>query len=383
MTAPNDVDAAADGRSNLLDPDVEPAVQVRGVEHAFGTGEIRKRALVDNSVTLLPGELVILTGPSGSGKTTLLTLIGALRSVQTGSLRVLGRELRGLSEEGLREVRRSIGFIFQAHNLFESLTARQNVRTVLDLYDVPVAEQDRRAADMLARLGLAARVDYRPQQLSGGQRQRVAVARALVHHPRLVLADEPTAALDQASGREVIDLLKEVTRTEKGTVLLVTHDSRLLDVADRIVNMVEGRIASEIVVEDAVTIISFLSRCPLFQHTTPAALTEVAQKMVRELAAPGTPIVRQGDEGDKFYVIRHGVVEVTRETEGETAVVAVLGRGDHFGEVALLSGGTRNATAVAREPTVLYSLRKVDFLEALASSPSLDRQLREVFFKRR
>lgn len=362
---------------------VEPAVQVTAVNHYFGTGETKKQALADNTVTLLPGEMVIMTGPSGSGKTTLLTLIGGLRTVQEGSVEVLGREMRGLKQEQLTEVRRNIGFIFQAHNLFDSLTARQNVRTSLELHSHSAEEQDRLATEMLKRLGLGDRIDHKPQQLSGGQRQRVAIARALVNRPKLVLADEPTAALDKASGREVINLLKELAQTEKSTILLVTHDSRILDVADRIVNMIDGRIASEIVVEEAVTIVAFLRRCPVFANTTPAALAQVAEKMVRERFNAGARVVRQGDEGEKFYLIRSGTVNVVREDDGTGEVIAMLSRGDFFGEVALLSGGRRNATIVAIEPTVVYSLKKGDFLAALAASPSLDDQLRGVFFSRR
>ena len=362
---------------------VEPAVQVTAVSHYFGTGETRKQALIDSTVTLLPGEMVIMTGPSGSGKTTLLTLIGGLRTVQEGSVEVLGREMRGLNQVQLTEVRRRIGFIFQTHNLFDSLTARQNVRTSLELHNHSAHEQDRMAIEMLKRLGLGERVDYKPQQLSVGQRQRVAIARALVNRPKLVLADEPTAALDQASGRDVINLLKELAQTEKSTILLVTHDIRILDVADRIVNMVDGRIASEIVVEEAVTIIAFLRRCPVFERTTPAALAQVAGKMVREQFNAGARIIRQGEEGEKFYLIRSGTVNVVRETDGRSDALATLPRGEFFGEVALLSGGPRNATVVAIEPTVVYSLEKGDFLAALAASPSLDDQLRSVFFSRR
>jgi putative ABC transport system ATP-binding protein len=362
---------------------IEPAVQVTGVNHYFGDAETRKQALTDNTVTLMPGEMVIMTGPSGSGKTTLLTLIGGLRTVQEGSVEVLGREMKGLKQEELTDVRRNIGFIFQAHNLFDSLTARQNVRTSLELHDHSGAEQDRLAIEMLTRLGLGERIEHKPQQLSGGQRQRVAIARALVNRPKLVLADEPTAALDKASGREVINLLKELAQTEKSTILLVTHDSRILDVADRIVNMVDGRIASEIVVEEAVTIIAFLRRCPVFENTPPAALAGVAEKMSRERYAPGSMIVRQGEDGDKFYLVREGTVNVLREADGNTDVIGTLERGDFFGEVALLSGGKRNATVVAIVPTVVYGLKKGDFLEALAASPTLDDQLRDVFFTRR
>jgi len=361
----------------------EPAVLVRGVNHYFGAGETRKQTLFDNNVTLMPGEMVIMTGPSGSGKSTLLTLIGGLRTVQEGSVKVLGQELRGLTEQDLTSVRRSIGFIFQSHNLFDSLTALQNVRTSLELHERTGNGWDAQATAALTRLGLSGRIDHKPQQLSGGQRQRVAIARALVNRPKLVLADEPTAALDKASGREVVTVLKELAKEERSTILLVTHDSRIIDVADRIVNMVDGRIASEIFVEEAVRIIEFLRRCPIFANSSPTTLTDVAQKMVNERFAPGSTIVRQGEEGDKFYLVRKGTVEVRREADGVSEPVAELRPGDFFGEVALISGDRRNATVVASSAAVLYSLKKQDFLSALAASPTFGEQLRDVFFKRR
>jgi putative ABC transport system ATP-binding protein len=282
----------------------------------------------------------------------------------------------------LTQVRRGIGFIFQAHNLFDSLTALQNVRTSLELHPGTRAERDEKATAMLTRLGLAERIHYKPAQLSGGQRQRVAIARALVNRPRLVLADEPTAALDKASGREVITVLKELARSEGSTILLVTHDSRILDVADRIVNMVDGRIASEIFVEETVRVIEFLRRCAVFKDVPPATLTDMAQKMVAERFGPGTVIVKQGEEGDKFYLVRKGRIEVRREADGVSTQIATLSAGDYFGEVAIMSGEPRNATIVTLSDAVLYSLKKADFLVALQGSPSLDDQLRDVFFQR-
>jgi putative ABC transport system ATP-binding protein len=361
----------------------QPALRVQAVNHYFGAGETRKQVLTDNAVSLMAGEMVIMTGPSGSGKSTLLTLVGGLRKVQEGSVHVLGRELHGLDDRSLTLVRRSIGFIFQAHNLFDSLTALQNVRTSMELHDEAPAERDKKAIAALTRLGLGERIHYKPGQLSGGQRQRVAIARALVNRPKLVLADEPTAALDKASGREVVTILKELAREEGSTILLVTHDSRIIDVADRIVNMVDGRIVSEIFVEETVRMVEFLKRSKLFEASAPDTLTTITQKMVAERLPVGTVVVRQGDEGDKFYVIRRGGVEVRREEKGTATTVATLGSGEFFGEVALMSGERRNATVVVTEPdTVLYSLKKQDFLAALAAAPSLDQQLRSVFFRR-
>jgi putative ABC transport system ATP-binding protein len=191
---------------------------------------------VDLSVE--PGEIVLLTGPSGSGKTTLLTLIGALRAMQEGSARVLGQELRGANEGTRVALRRRIGFIFQNHNLLGFLTARQNVAMAVE-QDGATDEAGRlaRAADILGQVGLADHVDKLPSQLSGGQRQRVSVARALATDPGLVLADEPTAALDKASGRRVVQLLRGLAKSRFVPILLVTHDPRILDIADRIVAM--------------------------------------------------------------------------------------------------------------------------------------------------
>jgi len=221
-----------------------PTVQVRNLNHFFGQGDLQKQVLYNIHLDLFPGQIVIMTGPSGSGKTTLLTLIGALRTVQDGSLKVLGRELAGMGRSQLVEVRRNIGFIFQAHNLFDSLTASQNVEMAVEL--MPNWRNKReQAVAMLTQLGLAERVDYKPRALSGGQKQRVAIARALVNRPKLILADEPTAALDKKSGREVVELMQRLAKEQNCTILMVTHDNRILDIADRIVSLVDGRLESD------------------------------------------------------------------------------------------------------------------------------------------
>jgi putative ABC transport system ATP-binding protein len=224
---------------------MEPVVSMRGVDHFYGTGSLRKQALYDITAEVSPGEIVLLTGPSGSGKTTILTLIGALRSVEHGSLRVLGRELNGANRDTQVGVRENVGFIFQAHNLLGALTARQNVQMALGVGAGSAKTTDvDRAAAALDAVGLADRADYRPQQLSGGQRQRVAIARALVRQPKIILADEPTAALDRASGREVIDILQKLAKGQGCSILLVTHDNRILDVADRILTLEDGHLTS-------------------------------------------------------------------------------------------------------------------------------------------
>ena len=218
-------------------------VALRDVTYAYGKGELARPVLRDVDISVGPGEIVLLTGPSGSGKTTLLTLIGALRAMQQGSAVVLGQELMGASERQRVALRRRIGFIFQQHNLLGFLTARQNVAMALEL-DGATGERARlsRAGEILGAVGLGDRGESRPDQLSGGQRQRVAVARALAGAPRLILADEPTAALDRQTGGEVVRLLRDLARGRGVPILMVTHDPRILDIADRIVAMEDGRI---------------------------------------------------------------------------------------------------------------------------------------------
>jgi putative ABC transport system ATP-binding protein len=224
----------------------DPIVDVRGLNHWFGTGDARKQAMFDIALCLPRGSFTVLMGPSGSGKTTLLTLIGCLRSVQDGSVRLLGHELHGAAPDALTLLRQRLGFIFQAHNLHESLTARQNVLMGVQVRGgVPDDLAGRAAARALALVGLSDRIDYLPANLSGGQKQRVAVARALVGNPALVLADEPTAALDKDSAADVVDLLKRMGAARGTTTLLVTHDTRILDRADRILTLEDGRIVAD------------------------------------------------------------------------------------------------------------------------------------------
>jgi putative ABC transport system ATP-binding protein len=185
-----------------------------------------------------------MTGPSGSGKTTLLTLMGGLRSAQEGSLKILGQELNNATKQQLTKLRCNIGYIFQAHNLVAFLTAKQNVRMALELHDQYLdQDMDALSTELLETVGLGQRVDYYPDSLSGGQKQRVAIARALVSRPKLVLADEPTAALDKKSGRDVVELMQKLAAEQGCTILMVTHDNRILDIADRLVYMEDGRLA--------------------------------------------------------------------------------------------------------------------------------------------
>jgi putative ABC transport system ATP-binding protein len=232
----------------------DAAVELRNVSFAFSQGTSRKPVVVDNSFCLARGELVMLTGPSGSGKTTLLSLIGALRTIQDGSLKVFGQELRDFSRRRLVQYRRHLGLIFQHHNLFPALTAAQSVRMALDLHELSEDRKDVMTLGILARLAMFDRTHHKPADLSGGERQRVAVARGLVHDPRLVLADEPTAALDRETALLVVDLFTELVREKGATILMVTHDTRLLHVADRLLRMVDGRIVSDIDVRETVAI---------------------------------------------------------------------------------------------------------------------------------
>lgn len=364
-----------------------PSIRAEGLSHYFGVGELRKQVLFQNYLTVYPGEILIMTGPSGSGKTTLLTLLGALRSVQEGSLEVLGESLVGASPKAMEQFRRQVGFIFQAHNLFESLTAAQNVRMALELCQpsLPHGKLQARAEEILLSVGLDNRMHHRPKQLSGGQKQRVAIARGLVHQPRLVLADEPTAALDEQSGRTVVELFQRLARELQTTIVIVTHDNRILDVADRILTLVDGSIRSDALVKEAAIITQMLAKCPVFERVTPRTLTRVADEFTVEHVAAGQQIIRQGDQGDRFYLIRQGRVSVRRgqmECGQPEQEIVQLTQGDFFGEMALLSGQPRNASVWALEPCLLYWLNQERFQSALADRVSMEAEVREAYFDR-
>jgi putative ABC transport system ATP-binding protein len=221
----------------------QPVIKIENLDHYFGSGQLRKQVLFNISLTINAGEIVIMTGPSGSGKTTLLTLVGGLRSAQSGSLRILGDELCHAKAKKLTQTRRNNGYIFQAHNLHHSLTAIQNVRMGLEVQaKMSAKEMLMQSKKMLEEVGLGDRINYYPDNLSGGQKQRVAIARALVSQPKIVLADEPTAALDKQSGRDVVELMQKLAKEHGCTILLVTHDNRILDVADRIIYMEDGHL---------------------------------------------------------------------------------------------------------------------------------------------
>jgi putative ABC transport system ATP-binding protein len=367
----------------ISDHDPRPvSLDIQGINHAFGTGESRKQVLFDNSLKMHEGEVVIMSGPSGSGKTTLLTLIGALRTIQDGEITALGTSLSRLKPREQVLMRRQIGFIFQAHNLFESLTARQNVRMALELSGIPSRQWNRVADDILSDLGMGERLHYKPRKLSGGQRQRVAIARALVNRPRLILADEPTAALDKEMGGIVLQKLKSLAREAGSTIVIVTHDARIIAAADRIVNMVDGRIAGDYDVKRTLFICNFIKESEAFKGMSIDDLTNVAQKMKVEHHPKGHVLFREGDSGDRFYLIHKGAVEVVRDEKNQERIIGTLGPQECFGEVALLKEQPRNATIRVTEDSEFFSLGKQDFLDAVASHRPFSDQLSHTLLNR-
>jgi putative ABC transport system ATP-binding protein len=225
---------------------MERLINVQGLHFAFGTGELKNNVLNNVNLSIYKGEIVIMTGPSGSGKTTLLTIIGGLRQASQGSVSVLGNQLVNSKENSKVKIRQQIGYIFQQHNLLKSLTAIQNVCMALEIHS-GLSEKKRlmRATEILSAVGLADRLHHKPDQLSGGQRQRVSIARALVGNPKIILADEPTASLDKQSGHDAVNILQKLAKDSGTTILLVTHDYRILDIADRVVELEDGVIKAE------------------------------------------------------------------------------------------------------------------------------------------
>jgi putative ABC transport system ATP-binding protein len=421
-----------------LPPAGEPLLKVQGVSHYFGEGDAKTQVLFDNDLEVMPGEMVIMSGPSGSGKTTILTLIGGLRSLQTGEISIWdGRrgdylQVRGLNEAGLVQVRQLIGFIFQRHNLFDSLRAVQNVQMARELH--PAGSDDTgEIHKLLTFLGLGNRMNYKPAGLSGGQRQRVAVARALINHPKLILADEPTAALDANSGLAVVTLLQhlarerpkeevdklirqpgdpddearltpeqaamlpELSRDKGATSLIVTHDARIMNRADRIVHMERGKIISNVVVAERLFIAEVLRKCAFFAAVLPeqqqaiadgvcvgmhpdlpiknGLVSKAANKV--QVFAPGQIIITQGDpvtDDSKFYLIRRGKVRIQRKLPGGNVNSVELGVKDFFGDRALVTSEPRNATVTAIDQVEVYTIGRDTFRRYEATSrPFIDR----------
>jgi putative ABC transport system ATP-binding protein len=220
-----------------------PILVAKDIVKVLGSGAGEVMALKGVNVDLMPGELTLMMGPSGSGKTTLLSILGCILTPNGGSLTIGGRSTAGLKAEGLADLRRKhIGFVFQSYNLVPTLTALENVMLALDLRGAPLLKQPLLAAEALEAVGLSHRAHVSPSKLSGGEKQRVAIARALAGSPSVILADEPTAALDSENGKAVMALLAEVAKDTRRAVLVVTHDHRTLGYADRMIRMEDGRI---------------------------------------------------------------------------------------------------------------------------------------------
>lgn len=224
----------------------DPAISVRNVSRDFEAGGQTLRVLHNINVDIQTGELTYLVGESGSGKTTLISIIAGILYPTEGSVSVLGTDIYALDDDDLVRFRlANIGFIFQQYNLIPSLTAAENASVPLVAAGMGRSDAVERAMVILEKLNMADQAGKRPSQLSGGQQQRVAIARALVHEPRLIVCDEPTAALDAKSGRRVMDLLRDVALSSDRSVIIVTHDNRIFDLADRILTIEDGRITRD------------------------------------------------------------------------------------------------------------------------------------------
>jgi len=223
-----------------------PVLEAENVVKELGKGAAKVLALKGVSISLMPGELTLLMGPSGSGKTTLLSILGCLLTPTAGTIRVAGQATSGLNPEALATLRRRhIGFIFQSYNLFPTLNAIENVRIALDVIGRKGLAASQRAETVLKEVGLGHRLKNFPGQLSGGEQQRVAVARAIASEPSIVLADEPTAALDSENGHAVMALLARIAKDQQRCVLAVTHDPRTLGYAERVIRIEDGKIVGE------------------------------------------------------------------------------------------------------------------------------------------
>ncbi len=221
-------------------------IQIRDLYKTYGKGSAEVHALNGVSLDVNAGEFLVLMGPSGSGKTTLISIMGCILQATKGSVKIDGQEMVGLRESALPAVRlRHFGFIFQGFNLFPALTVRENVEIALDLKGIRGGKARQRAMELLTRVGLADKAKRFPADLSGGQKQRVAIARALAGDPPIILADEPTAALDSVSGRTVVEILSSLAREQGRAVVVVTHDPRVLEYAHRIVRIEDGKAVSE------------------------------------------------------------------------------------------------------------------------------------------
>jgi putative ABC transport system ATP-binding protein len=224
----------------------EPVIEAIDTVKFLGDGAGRVQALKGVSLAVAGGELTLLMGPSGSGKTTLLSILGCMLTPTSGTVRVGGRATADAGPEELAKIRRdNIGFVFQSYHLFPTLTALDNVRLALDVRGENSHRATQKSKEALARVGLALKMASYPSELSGGEQQRVAIARAIVGNPAVLLADEPTAALDSENGHAIMEVLAEIAREQSRGVLVVTHDPRIVPFADRIVSIEDGKIMSD------------------------------------------------------------------------------------------------------------------------------------------
>ena len=299
------------------------SLSVKSLTVEFTSGGYKIRPLNGFSFEGDDGQLVVLLGPSGCGKTTMLSCLAGLLKPASGSIHFNDEEVTALRGGALAAYRRqTVGVVFQAFNLIPSLSARANVMVPLRLAGVPRKEARERATALLARVGLTERINHRPAQMSGGQQQRVAIARALVQDPPLVLADEPTAHLDYIQVEGILRLLRDLARPGR-MVVVATHDERITNLADNVVELVP--------------------------------LLPAAQREPREVTlGAGEFLFRQGDPSDLVYLIQSGEIEILREkSDGEEEHVTVIGPGGYFGELGPMLNLPRSASARALQPTVL------------------------------
>ncbi len=317
-------------------------LRIKDLVVEYASGQEAVRPIDELSLDVTAGSLAILLGPSGCGKTTLLSCLGGILRPTAGRIEFGDIDVTALDTRALSEYRRdTVGIVFQAFNLVPSLTALENVMVPLRAARMPRQQAQQRAEELLARVGLAHRMAYRPGDLSGGQQQRVAVARAIALDPPLLIADEPTAHLDYIQVEEVLTLIRELASGDR-VVVVATHDTRMLPLADRVVELVPHLDAAE--------------------HE-PETMT----------LAAGETLFEQGTMGDSIYVVTAGDIEMIRELDsGGEVVIKVAGPGDYFGEMGPLFALPRSATARARTDATVVGYTVQGFRELLGSIGSRD-----------
>ncbi len=343
---------------------VPTIVSIKNLNYFFGAGELERQILFDINLEIKAKEFVIMTGPSGSGKSTLLSLIGCLRSIQHGSLNILGQELNGANQEQLVQMRRNFGYITQASNLIDFLTVQQNIQMSLELQpDFSLKKARTKIAAILEAVGLIEKINAYPHNLSGGQRQRIAIASALVAQPNLVLADEPTASLDKISGRNVVALMHRLAKEQNSAVLIVTHDNRILDLADRIINVEDGKLGLAFNQELSLALPGFNESTLETNISKPTLLTYQSEEI----------IVKQGDPANKFYILLEGELDIFQEISNQPPqLINQLKRGNYFGEVGLLRGGKRTATVkVAKNSEAKVMIIEEEMFQSFLSGSKL------------